>query len=466
MEKTPPPASEPVSTPTERIHYDPRGAVNFTHKYSEVRARFKRHVMAHRLYHYVFLGAIVLYITAGTQAKLAGVAGFMALLGCVILYCVLARAFYFYLSLFLFTVLGVVYIILSYGELLPPAWTILYDQSQIMRQGFFVISFYPLIVGAQRFWIHAILSNRMGIYAFGMIIAFFGIRSLHETILFPQKAGDALISLKFYGLINQETMILFALYYLIIIQFRHHRFFLLAIFAPLTLLLANTAQIMIVAPMMVAFAILPNRLMPVFLAITVLTLCVVAIVLMFYIEEIFIIDPNTGLRQLYWRDSILGVYQTNGLGIGFGREVTSRYLPEFFREGELAFTDHMNDNIHNSYLSMFFRMGIGGGVLFLIFIFGTCFPRAFQNPAVTAHACFAFFLAFLSMFVNTGMESPRVIVGISLCLGYILACKELQFAPRRPLLIRRFLPPAKRIMAAHAYSEKYRSESNPYKPFP
>jgi O-antigen ligase len=135
-------------------------------------------------------------------------------------------------------------------------------------------------------------------------------------------------------------------------------------------------------------------------------------------------EANSILRALYWLEALQGFWDSSVIGVGFGKEATSHDYPLLL--GALppsSFHEFMVNGIHNSFLSMFFRLGLLGGLAFTWFFFITCLPSDKSHPNVARHAAIVYFACFMSNFVNVGVESPRMLIGNAFCLGYLLACK-------------------------------------------
>lgn len=136
------------------------------------------------------------------------------------------------------------------------------------------------------------------------------------------------------------------------------------------------------------------------------------------------IDPNSAIRAFMWVDAIDLFFSSYGVGIGFGRELVSNvYLPmnilSFYSEPEL-----MQGGIHNSFITMFARMGVIGGGAFALAILKTAWPSARPGP-LREPAYLAFFMVYVSCWVNVAIESPMSSIGTALLLGYVLAARDL-----------------------------------------
>ena len=104
-----------------------------------------------------------------------------------------------------------------------------------------------------------------------------------------------------------------------------------------------------------------------------LIFCIVTIVVLSaLLYKIILKDPNSLWRLLVWADEIGSLIETNGTGVGFGTayvteniintvDNSNMYMDEkgYYYSGLFLVANH------NTFLNMFYRMGIFGGFLFL-----------------------------------------------------------------------------------------------------
>ena len=76
---------------------------------------------------------------------------------------------------------------------------------------------------------------------------------------------------------------------------------------------------------------------------------------------------------MFLRDSLAAIWDSGGLGVGFGKEAITNWYELFH---SYVFTDPFNEKInfmylsqHNSFVVMFYRLGIVGGAAFAWFLF-------------------------------------------------------------------------------------------------
>ena len=147
-------------------------------------------------------------------------------------------------------------------------------------------------------------------------------------------------------------------------------------------------------------------------------------------------DENSLWRLMVWTNELNSLYQTNGLGVGFG---TAYVTPQIYFEVANAnmYIDFDNGSIyerlflvanHNSFLNMFYRMGIIGGSLFiLIFIYlikWTLGLYVKASESMKSYIWWAFcgfvYQIFIILF-NPGLEMMQFAMSFCLAIGIQLA---------------------------------------------
>lgn len=164
-----------------------------------------------------------------------------------------------------------------------------------------------------------------------------------------------------------------------------------------------------------------------------------AIIFTLFAPELYDIiskDENSLWRLMVWSNELNSLYQTNGLGVGFG---TAYVTPQIYFEVANAnmYIDFDNGSIyerlflvanHNSFLNMFYRMGIIGGTLFLlIFIYMIKWTLGLYvkaSESMKSYIWWAFcgfvYQIFIILF-NPGLEMMQFAMNFCLVIGIQLA---------------------------------------------
>lgn len=361
-------------------------------------------------------------ISIGPLLRVAGAILFLIYLGFVIFYCFRVSCWYQIKSLSFFTCMGLLYIILSYLDVLPDAWTRYYNSTVIPRQSYYVLSIYPLIMASCSFWKKTIKSGQLAKYCWISLFFLLTISPImhiyyNTGVFFGKHKGSIL----FTGLMNPCIFLFFSISYLTMVHYRKKAKFILPLIVTIGLIDAGNFQtkiILVLLPILTFFSIKKIGLKFVFPLALILSLFATM-----SISKLVELDPNVTHRTLMWLDAAEGLIDTRGIGIGFGKEVVTGFYYELNldRRPKYSPDDIMYEGIHNSFFSIFFRQGVLGGAAFIIFFVVYCFPRIPLRSLYFRHASFVFIVALLSAFVNVGIESPMAILGIVQCLGYIIA---------------------------------------------
>lgn len=104
-----------------------------------------------------------------------------------------------------------------------------------------------------------------------------------------------------------------------------------------------------------------------------LIFCSIAIVVLSaLLYKIILKDPNSLWRLLVWADEVGSLIETNGTGVGFGTAYVTENIINTVDNSNMYMDEKGNYYSgfflvanHNTFLNMFYRMGIIGGILFL-----------------------------------------------------------------------------------------------------
>ncbi|HSK42121.1 MAG TPA: hypothetical protein VK943_20315, partial [Arenibaculum sp.] len=165
-----------------------------------------------------------------------------------------------------------------------------------------------------------------------------------------------------------------------------------------------------------------------------IALCVAAVMVgLSQAEAIWPVDPNTGIRLIFWRDVLGALVDTNFVGIGFGREaIRTTYVLETLLEfGDLADPQFIFIGTHSAFMDVLLRLGGVGGLLLVLYL-ASVFPSSRLPPRIRTHACIVYALVFLCCLVNVALQSPTYMFGIVFALGYLQALKRAYAPAPRP----------------------------------
>lgn len=155
---------------------------------------------------------------------------------------------------------------------------------------------------------------------------------------------------------------------------------------------------------------------------------------LFFIPQIMLESPNTGIRLAFILDAFKSLYDTYGLGIGYGTEsvrwtyyfpgrplVTFLPDPNLITPGEML--EVLSTGVHNSFIQALLRTGLIGFAL-LLMAFAAVFPRRTLPRPLRNHAAIMFTIITIACFVNPALESPIQGMGVGFAYGYLLALRN------------------------------------------
>lgn len=318
-----------------------------------------------------------------------------------------------------FILLSVAYLILSLFHVLPTAWTIYHDNAAAIRHWSWVIVM-PILVTAfyafsmrYRDWITK--------HALKLFLVAFAMRSLSQQTSPGFDFYDG-IFLGRFGLYSPDNETLPLIMLLIIAanrgnQMRAYQVAILALVIPA----ATSAGTFLAA--LVSFGLRFIRARRIALYGLLFFLLMFLFLAPFYYRELDSVDVNSGVRALFWRDAQLAVWQTRGVGVGYGTEYITNWFGDLGRAFDYALTaedasDRLFISNHSTYYDVALRLGLVGVGLFITMISSTV--RAAKSP--TAAPMCAYLI--VSTGVVPGLTAVDTQIGICLLIGWILADRD------------------------------------------
>jgi len=371
----------------------------------------------------VFFLFLLSFISLSPFIRFYSGALFLVFLSGSVFYLAIKRHFVPYPSLIFFTLIGILYVFLSYAEALPVAWTRFHNTSHIPQQASFVFALYPIILAAQLQWMFLFSHKRPAKYL--LLLACAGILSGFLHIFFLDGSTYYFMFAR-----NAVAFIYVAILWFLISSNAMLKPIWLTLLLVLLFLFGSSGQILVSGVVVATIVLSPwPRTTTNGAIFSMILLYGVGVI---YIDEVIFtlweFDHNTGIRLIFINDSLRALVQTIGIGVGFGTEsIVNLYagISHTHIEWDKEFSSFINTSIHNSFVAIAFRLGLPGCIAFLWFFFVDAMPAKTTNTDETRFTYGVFFLAFTALFVNVGLESPTYIVGIGFMLGLILAFKEL-----------------------------------------
>lgn len=193
--------------------------------------------------------------------------------------------------------------------------------------------------------------------------------------------------------------------------------------AVLLLVTSNSAQANIAMGVLVPLLLVPaaRRLTTVLFLLTLLAIPIIAWP---YAQQIWTADPNTGIRLYFWHDVLQRVWESNGVGVGFGTETIRPYYA--LEASDVSLADVSDPSFiftgaHNAFMDALYRMGVPGFLLLATFVV-RLFGKVLRGPAALAGVMdlWTICAVFTVMMVNVALVSFNFFFGVTFFLGWLV----------------------------------------------
>ncbi len=396
-------------------------------------ARRERIASGLRLVDWLFFFAIILAITSSNYWKETFgpevVVAIVATCSLYVVYNAFAHRIRFQNRLLaLWSCLGVVYVGLSLMRWLPGT-PIVFTPDYVVRMGYFTCLMYPATAAFYVFLAKARSADTLKTVAWVCVASSVG--ALLAYHFFPvyddtwriegQDAGFAsqLFTVLDYGIHNISILFWWGA-------------LLLAIGRPtwmvcaLAFMLASdSSQMRLLAAVVTLLWIWPRPARIVLpLSLTIIIGFPLAAALVVWLKTDLSVAPDMVGRARWWIDSLDALIQNYGFGYGFGADSVVDFSAEerFLGLGKWDKLPVMV--IHNSFVYVFYSMGVIGGVLFILFFLRDLRPKETHRRDVDQHSGIMFLTACLTTAVNTTLESPNYVLGLCWICGYLLELSD------------------------------------------
>jgi len=334
-------------------------------------------------------------------------------------------------SLAVFTAVGGVWVLLSYVDALPDAWTYIYNSAYIPRQAFYVAAFYPLTLAFFALWYRALGAHKQLLLL--VMIALAACVGEIVASLALSNPVMSVASLLVGGLGNARMPIYMAVFYMLIVRFRENMlskaatFLLIAVAVALVATQSGNPQLQNIVILLLVPAVAvyrPTKVKNVAIIVCILCLYMAS---SFFALDIYRLDANSGYRLVASRHAIDGCVESWGVGVGYGKEVVRAYLPELgVLRDELVQSEKTLavQGVHNSFAEEFMRLGVVGGTALMWFILARLFPPMSLPLGDRRMATMLHVTVIMALLLNVGLESPTYMVGVAYAAGFLLAMRQ------------------------------------------
>lgn len=139
------------------------------------------------------------------------------------------------------------------------------------------------------------------------------------------------------------------------------------------------------------------------------------------------IDPNTGIRAMFWHDTWIVIRDTSGLGVGYGTEYIQNNFVNLKHSDWTIVSEYSKDRLligtHSAVYDVLLRNGVVGTVLFLFWYIPVIFGRGKLNSKDSGLFWAVSAMLLINNFVNMGFTAINFLFGSTMCLGLLCALK-------------------------------------------
>ena len=386
----------------------------------------------------LFFPGIWLVCALGISLRLVGPLFAVAPIGSCLLYAVLRRTVPPRLlsAYFAFCILVA---ILSKYQLFPASWQVHFMEEAIVRQLVPLLGFFAVAWAAKAYFRRRLLS---GDAFFGAPIVLALSFVVAPAVMFQQGLGyqedySAYAILAVYGtFINNTAIGYFFILGGIFLTHNWRRYAALVIVLGVALTSHFIQFRVLTAVVLVTLFGVPGRKVAVGVVVTLIGIYALGIN---FIPEMMIKSPNDGLRLALAADAFSSTIDTQGVGIGYGKESVRwlyripnmpdfTFLPDPRSMTHDSMLEALSRGVHNSFIQALLRTGVLGFFL-LSAAFFAAFPSRNLPRGVRNHAASVFAVIFIGCFVDPALESAIQVVGVGFGYGYLLALRAAARAP-------------------------------------
>jgi hypothetical protein len=188
----------------------------------------------------------------------------------------------------------------------------------------------------------------------------------------------------------------------------------------LAILLGGNVSTSIVGLLLIIMILVPFPSIALFSYTAALT--VFSIAAPYFALELFSVDPNTGVRALFWRDALSAVHDTSLLGVGYGTESVTNVYWELggwqFNEEEL---NVLFIGVHNSFYQILFRCGIVGLLALAYLLWRLARLVMISTHDGRRHRMWLWMTLLTSMMINPAFDSINFLFANMFCIALIQA---------------------------------------------
>jgi hypothetical protein len=328
-------------------------------------------------------------------------------------------------ALLVFAGLGLVYVLVSYLGLLGRGITLLFEPSAIAQQSAYAL-FLPFAVAAFAVYHEGVSQGRRAFVILETgVLMMAATAKLINSVAPGQDSLTGELLINYAGIFQLVTPVALLAFVLVrrTLQSPWATQGTMVALAIILLVTSSSAQGNIAMGILVPLVLLPNAKRTITFCFL-LVLMAIPLIAWPYVQEIWLADPNTGIRLFFWHDALDRLWQSGGVGVGFGTETIRPLYALRTTDVSLSGIDDPNFILigsHNAFIDAFYRMGVIGGGLLAIFVF-SLFVKVVRGTIAQVNImdCWVVCALATNLMVNVGLASFNFFFGNAFFMGWLM----------------------------------------------
>lgn len=364
---------------------------------------------------------LVLYSLTFSVTRFFGTEALLVVVSLLSVFAIKKRTLIYANGLSLFGFFSIAILCLSLLGVMPDSWTIYRDNFAAFRHW----AWLPIVLLSANAFYHTFKDHYKFIEERAWLLFpaayLIGLIAKRESPLDePYFVTDFL-----YTLTNENTIVILLFVVFLFAKPRHKLLQLVFVITMLFLSTSSQSQIFF----LVLTSMLISGLYKYAIVFLFISLNIFIFVSPNYLQELHALDPNTGFRVLLWRDTLIALRDTLGIGVGYGTEYISNDFKEIHDEFWYITPEYADDRLfigtHSTIYDIALRNGILGCALFMFWYVKNLIPPMDMHGKNLKIFLTVAAMLVINNYVNMGFTAMSYLFGTGACLGYMRFLRDL-----------------------------------------
>lgn len=322
-------------------------------------------------------------------------------------------------SLILFAAVGVVTGLLSYMGVLHRGLTMFFDVSAIPQQMFYTVAL-VFLVPAFAFYHQGVAQGARSYRNLELLIFWMALMAKAILALAGARATDG-AGFGVAQLVNPDVILAFIIVRRWILDPAISPWVRLSLGLLVLVTSGGSLQSLLIAAALAGLIMFPGKKLLVTVGFMI-GVVVVPLLALPFIQQIHGLDPNTAIRLVFWSDAIERLWESQGIGVGFGTETVRPRYYFGFREHLISSLDHegfIHVGSHNALVDAAYKMGLAGFAV-LAFYLLSMVRGILARANVAVFDCWVICTLTVTIMVNVALASINFLFGSAFLLGWLV----------------------------------------------